>query len=68
VQKKQMPFLAVAPRLGRSRRQGRRLRSLERSESSCTEEAHSLGAGFCEEGQTEGRMMILDSGSFAADA
>jgi len=52
-----MPFLAVAPRLAVRAVKGAPLAFLGAKRKPLTEEAHGLGAGFCQEGQTERRMM-----------
>ena len=51
VQKKQMPFLAVAPRLAVRAVKGAPFAFTGAKRKPLTEEAHGLGAGFCQEGQ-----------------
>ena len=53
VQKKQMPFLAVAPRLAVRAVKGAPFAFTGAKRKPLTEEAHGLGAGFCQEGKTE---------------
>jgi hypothetical protein len=57
VQKKQMPFLAVAPRLAVRAVKGAPFAFTGAKRKPLTEEAHGLGAGFCQEGQAERRVM-----------
>jgi hypothetical protein len=64
VQKKQMPFLAVATRLAVRAVKGAPFAFTGAKRKPLTEEAHGLGAGFCQEGQIEMRVFILDSASF----
>ena len=65
VQKTQMPFLAVAPRLAVRAVKGAPFAFTGAKRKPLTEGAHGLGAGFCQEGQTERRMTSLDFGSFS---
>ena len=51
VQKKQIPFLAVAPRLAVRAVKGAPFAFTGAKRKPLTEEAHGLGAGFCQEGK-----------------
>ena len=53
VQKKQIPFLAVAPRLAVRAVKGAPFAFTGAKRKPLTEEADGLGAGFCQEGKTE---------------
>ena len=56
MQKKQLPLLAVAPRLAVHAVKGAPFAFTGAKRKPLTEEAHGLGAGFCQEGQTERTM------------
>ena len=63
VQKKQMPFLAVTPRLAVRAVKGAPFAFTGAKRKPLTEEAHGLGAGFCQEGKRREDREANDDGA-----
>ncbi len=63
VQKKQIPFLAVAPRLAVRAVKAAQFAFTGAKRKPLTEEAHGLGAGFCQEGKRREDREANDDGA-----